>query len=123
MPDAVDAVQSFAQEALVVGGAGDRHLDEIIVVPRHKVALQHLGYACELTAELLQHMFVMLLERDLDEDDIAEAQRRLIDDRRIAFDRAVCLKAPDARPARRWRKADLLRQLVVGEARIPLQGG
>jgi hypothetical protein len=123
LPDAGDAVEHFAQEALVMVGAADHDLDQVIVFAGDEIGLDHLRNPRQRLAEMVEDLVVMLVERDLDEDDIAEAQRLLVEHRDVFLDRAAFLQPLHPRPAGRGREPDLLGQRLDGQAAVLLQGG
>ena len=80
MPDALNPVELLSQKALVVRGVSDRHLDQIVVVAGDEIGLDHLGDLCKGIAEPGEHLVVVLVQRDFDEDDILQADGYVVDD-------------------------------------------
>ena len=100
MPDALNPVKLLPKEALVVSGVGDRYLDQIVVFAGDEIGLDNFRDSCKGIAEPGQHLVVVLVQRDFDEDDILQADRDMVDDSRVVLDDADLLQVPDPRPAR-----------------------
>src|SRR5262249_58409364 len=71
--------------------------------------------------ELAHRLRVMVLERDQRVGEDRQADRRRLEQRRVAGDEAGVLEAPQPPPARRGRKPDALGELLVRDARVRLQ--
>jgi hypothetical protein len=101
VPDALNPVELLPKKALVVTGVGDRHLDQIVVFAGDEIGLDNFRDPCKGVAEPGEHLVVVFVQRDFDEDDILQADGDVVDDSRVMLDDADLLQAPDPRPARR----------------------
>src|SRR6266404_9460161 len=118
MANSGDLVQLVAQERLVAGRAFDCDLDEVIVLPRREVHLEHFGQVSHSAAESLQDEIVMPIKRHLDQYGFRYAKTRLVEQRGIALDVAFGFKPADALPARTGGESDPVCELGVAQPRV-----
>ena len=95
MPDTLNPVELFPKKTLVMCRVGDRYLDQIVVVAGDEIGLDHLRDLCKGIAEPGEHLLVVLVQRDFDEDDILQTDGDVVDDRRVVLDDADLLQVPD----------------------------
>ena len=101
----------FSTTLLSASRSGGDDLQQEVVFAGHRVAADDLLDRVDVAPELLDVLVRVPLEPDLHERLHVQAQRRRIDDRRVALDDAGLLQQLHAASARRVGQADLLREL------------
>ena len=113
-------IEQEAREILEVG-----HVDmqQVIHVAGQRVAGDHFIPAVDVLDETLDRFRLVLAQLHTHESLQAQANRLRIDLRRVAGDDLVRFQPLQPAQARRWRQADPLGQLGIGDAALALQDG
>ncbi len=120
---ALDLVELLAQQALVVARVLHHHAQQVVVVARHQVCLDHLGNTGQHFAKLLQRVVRVAVERDLYQHRISQIQRLRVEAHGVALDHSGLLHLLDAAPAGRRAQAHGLANLLQAGAGVGLQYG
>ena len=70
MLDPRNFIEALTQEPFVMLRVGHHDLDQIVVVAGDEMGLYHFGHAGQGAADLFQHLVVVLVEGEFNEDGV-----------------------------------------------------
>src|SRR5215470_8677597 len=101
MPYAGNAKHELVEKAVIRGHVADYHAQVIVGIASGGKTLQHLRSASHPRYELGDELFVMAIERDVEDRRGREARLLAINQRRVTRDDAGFLQRTNPPPARR----------------------
>ena len=110
-----------AVKLLEIGGVGNDHTQQVIVLAGHQITLHHMGHFLDRLFEGLQIGLLLAPQRNVDEHIARETRFRLIEHGHVTFHQAGGLQGPHPSKGGRFRKADPFRQFDVADSAVMLE--
>ena len=111
----------MAKKILELAKRADQNAQLVIGFPRHQIAFHHLGEVRNRSLEIGEVPIILLIEPHPDKGRDRQAYYFRIDQCDIAQNYAASLKLANTAKAGAGRKADFVRQILVGDTTIVLK--